>query len=289
MVGHLAVPSLTAGKTVPASVSQGIIKGLLREELGFGGVVVSDALNMHSVSRLFPGKGQLEWEAFLAGNDVLCFAEHIAEGIDAIVSRATDDQLEASFRRVWDLKQKVFSNTLPAVEAVMDNKELMDELAVNCLTEFKGTSEELAGFRKGAFTILEIGPEQDRIFTQNIEKIEACRDVMQLLPDATAFKTMSPHQKLLLSIYLPSAKPPGAFGMGDALLNYINRLLQEHDVVLYLFGNPYFLNHLDIASTRAIVVAYQEFAEFQEVAAKHFKGLTSVRGKLPITLNAFNK
>jgi beta-glucosidase-like glycosyl hydrolase len=47
--------------------------------------MISDALNMHSVSKLYERKGQLEWEAFNAGNDVLCFAENIPEGIQEIL------------------------------------------------------------------------------------------------------------------------------------------------------------------------------------------------------------
>ena len=53
MVGHLAVPSLAGGSMEPSSISEKIIKGVLREEMGFQGVVVSDALNMHAVSKMF--------------------------------------------------------------------------------------------------------------------------------------------------------------------------------------------------------------------------------------------
>ncbi len=94
LIGHLAVPSLTNGKDISATLSKDIIKGILRNELGFEGVVISDALNMHSVSTLYPEKGVLEWKAFDAGNDILCFAEHVAEGIRAIEKNATDEQIE---------------------------------------------------------------------------------------------------------------------------------------------------------------------------------------------------
>ncbi|HCO84861.1 MAG TPA: glycoside hydrolase, partial [Arenibacter sp.] len=61
MVGHLSVPSLDNGEGTPATISKTIITGLLRQELNFNGVVISDALNMHSVSKMFPEKGELEW------------------------------------------------------------------------------------------------------------------------------------------------------------------------------------------------------------------------------------
>lgn len=289
MVGHLAVPSLTAGKSEPASVSQAIIRGVLREELGFNGAVVSDALNMHSVSRMFPAKGQLEWEAFLAGNDVLCFAEHIAEGIKTIAANAPDAQLEASFQRIWKLKQKAVSNTFPTTAKPFAYKKLMKELAVNCLAQHIGNAEVLTGFRKDAFTGIEIAGQKGQPFMKKIEGLDGCREIRNLDADASTFGDAPIGRKVLLAIYLPSAKPPDSFGMGKALLEYLNWILREHDVVLYLFGNPYFLTHLDIANARAVIVAHQDFEEFQEVAAKHFKGQVAITGKLPVTLKAFRK
>ena len=90
MVGHLSVPSLSNGKGISSSISKDIIKGLLRKEMGFEGVVISDALNMHAVSKNYPVKGELEWLAFDAGNDILCFAEHTKEGIETILENATN-------------------------------------------------------------------------------------------------------------------------------------------------------------------------------------------------------
>ena len=106
MIGHLAVPALNDGKNTSATLSKPMIEDLLRKQLGYDGLVISDALNMHSVSKLYETKGQLEWEAFNAGNDVLCFAENVAEGIQEILKNATPERIEASFNRLWKCKQK---------------------------------------------------------------------------------------------------------------------------------------------------------------------------------------
>lgn len=108
MVGHLAVPALSRGDHTAASVSPAIIQDVLRGVMGFQGVVVSDALNMHSVSRLFPEKGRLEWEAFNAGNEVLCFAEDVEEGISTILENAPAGKIEQAFGHFWNLKLKGF-------------------------------------------------------------------------------------------------------------------------------------------------------------------------------------
>jgi beta-glucosidase-like glycosyl hydrolase len=70
MMGHLAVPALNKGADTSATLSKSVIENIAKQ-LNYDGLVISDALNMHSVSKLYERKGQLEWEAF-AGNDVLC-------------------------------------------------------------------------------------------------------------------------------------------------------------------------------------------------------------------------
>ena len=57
MVGHLSVPALADGNTISSSICKRIIKGVLRHEMGFQGVVISDALNMHAVSKNYPVRG----------------------------------------------------------------------------------------------------------------------------------------------------------------------------------------------------------------------------------------
>ena len=87
-------------------LSKSIIQDLLRNQLGYKGLVISDALNMHSVSKLYTKKGQLEWEAFHAGNDVLCFAENVPEGIEAIYKNASPDRIFESYNRIMKAKEK---------------------------------------------------------------------------------------------------------------------------------------------------------------------------------------
>ncbi|MBU6325977.1 MAG: beta-N-acetylglucosaminidase, partial [Bacteroidetes bacterium] len=76
MVGHLQVPALDTTANRPASLSKKVVEELLRGELGFEGLIVTDALNMKGVKRYFP-PGYAEYEAFMAGNDILLFPENV--------------------------------------------------------------------------------------------------------------------------------------------------------------------------------------------------------------------
>src|SRR5690606_28524958 len=140
MVGHLSVPALARGKAGSSSISKEVITGVLRNEIGFKGVVISDALNMHSVSKLYPTKGELEWLAFDAGNDILCFAEHVEEGIGTILKNAPQSKIEASFERVWKLKEKAFHTTGKKILPYLNEEELNKRSAYKSLTLYKGSS-----------------------------------------------------------------------------------------------------------------------------------------------------
>ena len=106
MIGHLAVPELSGDPSTPATLSRQLIKGVLRKDMGFDGVVVSDALNMHAVSKSFKNKGELEYRAFEAGIDLFCFSENPLEGIQKICEKGDIEAIEESFQRIWRLKYR---------------------------------------------------------------------------------------------------------------------------------------------------------------------------------------
>ncbi|WP_297762922.1 glycoside hydrolase family 3 N-terminal domain-containing protein [uncultured Muriicola sp.] len=285
MVGHLSVPAFTKGKQVSASVSDEIIKGLLRGELGYDGVVVSDALNMHSVSKTFPKKGGLEWAAFNAGNDILCFAENVKEGIDAILKKATNSQIEESFNRVWALKIKAISQASTNLPAVSDPDPLNALIAGKCLTFYKGSQEILSEFLGSGFYGIQFGKSKLTAFFDIVNERTGSQS---LLGRDRSFKNiksaLGANSKLLIAVYPPSIKPQLSFGMDPLQLEILIELIRKYDVVLYLFGNPYFLRLLPLKKVSAIIIAYQDLKGFEENAAAHFLGNTKAVGSLPVSL-----
>lgn len=109
VVGHLAVPGLD-GSGTPATMSTVIIEDLLRQELQFEGVVMTDALNMGAVGQY--DAGQVSVDAILAGADVLLVPPDLAASYEALLVAATDgslppERLDRSVRRVLMLKYKL--------------------------------------------------------------------------------------------------------------------------------------------------------------------------------------
>ncbi len=114
VVGHLAVPGLDQSGE-PATVSSVLIDQLLRDELGFDGVVMTDALNMGAVDQF--DAGRIAVDAVLAGADILLVPPDLAAAYDALNQAVIDgelaaDTLDRAVARVLTLKYKL--GLLPA-------------------------------------------------------------------------------------------------------------------------------------------------------------------------------
>ncbi|TMM53837.1 glycoside hydrolase family 3 protein [Maribacter algarum] len=275
MVGHLSVPTLANGQKISTSISKDIIKGLLRNEMGFNGVVISDALNMHAVSKNYPNKGELEWLAFEAGNDVLCFAEHIPQGIETILKNAFEERIEESFQRVWKLKERSFQIQTQESNTNLENpNELNRRLAENSLTLLKGSDTDIATFRSTDFCTLTIKRSmRDSEPEEILDRLKEMKSEVEKEKD------------ILILLTPPQVKPANIFGLLQQEIDFVNALIRTKSVVLYLFGNPYVLNHLNIQNAKAVVAVYQNFTEFQDVATEHFLGKLKAKGKLPVSVN----
>ncbi|CAM3341770.1 glycoside hydrolase family 3 protein [Zobellia roscoffensis] len=278
MAGHLSVPALANGTDTPSSISKDIIKGVLRTEMGYKGVVISDALNMHAVSKKFPTKGELEWLAFDAGNDVLCFAEHVKEGIDTILKNSSETQIEESFNRFWRLKEKAIAPTKISSTTLTNPDVLNTEIAQQSITLYQGTNEVITEFNTGGFTGLQLPLNIENQFFNSIQKHKK----FTIAADKTP--TKESEKNILLAIFPPQIKPTNNFGFTQDELAFINEIIAKKNVILYLFGNPYVLNHINVENAKAVVIAYQNLISFQEVAANHFLGNLEVQGKLPVTI-----
>jgi len=68
------------------------------------------------------------------------------------------------------------------------------------------------------------------------------------------------------------------------ILLFMKEIIATKNVLIYLFGNPYFLRALPHNNTAGVVIAYQNFSIFQENAADHFLGKITAQGTLPVTL-----
>ncbi|MFV8361466.1 glycoside hydrolase family 3 protein [Flavobacterium sp. LS1P3] len=301
MIGHLAVPALNDGKDTSATLSKSVIETLLRKQLGYDGLVISDALNMHSVSKLYDQKGQLEWEAFNAGNDVLCFAENVPEGIQEILKNATPERIEASFQRIWKCKQKAGITdgnlNLPNLSEndfdFVTTSKLNLKIAQNSITKIKDNHNTVTIFdakNRENFAKVSIYKNTDTVFFKSLAAALPSPEFSYETGGESILNELETNlnrfDTLVISLFVPKAKPLNNFDIEDSVLQFLGNLFTTKKCILYVFGNPYALQVIpNLEHAAGIVEMYQDFAEFQEAAAEQLLENTNCKGTLPVEVS----
>ena len=296
MIGHLAVPALNEGKDTSATLSKPVIETLLRKQLGYDGLIISDALNMHSVSKLYDKKGQLEWEAFHAGNDVLCFAENVAEGIQEILKNAIPERIEESFARIMKCKEKaglfnerlIESNALDFEKA----KELNLKIAQQSITLVKGNPNSETVFQakeRGQLAKLSLYKDTSNTFFETLNTTLSSPEFAITSADTdleTLEKDLEKFDTILIALFVPKAKPLNHFDIDENVLSFLGKLLETKKCLLYVFGNPYVLPIIPNSNNSfGLVAAYQDFDAFQITAGKQLIQHLGHYGSLPIHID----
>jgi len=297
MIGHLAVPALNEGINTSATLSKNIIQSLLREQLGYDGLVISDALNMHSVSKLYETKGQLEWEAFNAGNDVLCFAENIPEGIQAILENASPERIEESFNRIIKCKEKVGlfdwkqenNSTLSFEKASQLNKQIAKFSITKIQDQIDFETIKNASQEQN-IALLSLYKSANNDFSSMIQAALNCAQFsFESIVDfdfQVLENEINTFEYLIIALFVPKAKPLNRFEIDQAVFNLLEKLLATKKCVVYVFGNPYALPLIpNLSKASKLIQVYQDFSEFQINAAHQFLSDSECSGKLPVSID----
>ncbi|CAM4118141.1 glycoside hydrolase family 3 protein [Flavobacterium weaverense] len=300
MIGHLAVPALNDGKNTSATLSKPVIETLLRKQLGYDGLIISDALNMKSVSDLYSKKGQLEWEAFNAGNDILCFAINVAEGIQEILKNASEERIDESFNRLWKAKQKAGilnpdSSLNPILNGDFDfetTSKLNYKIAENCITTLRdnqNTNTVFEAQRANKLAKISLYKNTDNLFFKNVSTVlpssEFSYEIGNDLAIAELENDIAEFDTILISLFVPKAKPLNKFDIEETVLEFLEKIFTTKKCILYVFGNPYALQVIpNLKAALGIVQVYQDFPEFQKVAANQLLSNAACQGTLPVII-----
>ncbi len=130
MVAHVTVPALESESNRVATTSKSIVTGLLKEEMGFKGIVVTDALDMAALTRLYAKDiGRAAVESFKAGNDMLIIPADLERSYRSMLQAVRSgeigrDQLDQSVRKILELKASVGLNKARLVDSSQLSSEV---------------------------------------------------------------------------------------------------------------------------------------------------------------------
>lgn len=305
MVAHLSVPVWDKRPYVPSSLSDKIVQGKLRDELGFNGLIFTDALNMKGVTKYYKS-GDVEVQALIAGNDVLLFPEDVKAAVNRIKQalkkgKLSEQQLDNHVKRILQAKEyaeltefdsinvakvKALGKNLnhdlvnrnahaAAITLVYDNAPEKRLLSTN-----KNIVSIALGDRKSPYQFQDFLKEQIRVSSYTMPKKPTSfeRELMS--------RELDENSVVILSLHDTKLSPSGNFGITKESLEYAKELSKQYPTILVHFGNPYALSEFTVSdSLRAILVAFEEGKYAQRYAAEALVGAIEINGKLPVSIN----
>ncbi len=297
MVGHIAVPALDASGT-PASLSKAISTTFLRDELGFEGIVYTDALAMRGA--VDPKGRNVGLAALDAGADVLLNPTQPAKTIDAIMAAVESGKIsrgliEERCKRLLRYKYMFGAGLRPAGDAATLRKlintpeaeDLIKRLAEASITVLKDKNSilPLDPAKAQRVAVVNLGAGSDNDF------ISTCRlytDIEVHHTNGEAFSAAS-----LAKMNACDAIIAAVYNDKQATRNNLAQLAKAADkpVIGVFMVNPYRMAKFSasLPSLSAIVLAYEDIAAERVSAAEAIFGGISVSGRLPVNLNGIAK
>lgn len=298
MVGHLNVPSLELRENYPSSLSYNVVTNVLQKDLGFDGLIFTDALNMKGVSN-FKKPGDVDLEAFLAGNDILLFAENVPLAIEKICQAyengfIPEERLALSVKKILHYKYKAGLNKYkPIITENLyndinpkENDALQYQLFENATTVLKNKGEILPikSLANNKIAYVKLGDDDGSSFITTLKKYTEISEVSAPTIDSLNLKL-----KEFTTVIVGFHKSDKAWRNHDFTqteLFWLQEIAKNNNVILDVFAKPYSL--LPMASfdeIEGLIVSYQNSAISQEVAAELVFGAIDAKGKLPVSIN----
>ncbi|WP_223808756.1 glycoside hydrolase family 3 N-terminal domain-containing protein [Rufibacter hautae] len=311
MVAHMNIPVLDNTKDVASTLSKGIVSDLLKKEMGFKGLVFTDALNMQGVAKFY-APGIVDVKALLAGNDVLLntmdVKTTIAEVKKAIANKEiTQAEVDARCRKVLAAKQWLGLDKMQPIETKNLIQDLNNPTADFINRQLTEASLTLLRNKNNVLPIktldtlkiaaLALGTNTETDFQRNLAKY-AKVDNFFLSPTSSIADLQGLKDKLkdyntiLVGVHKLQLKASGngTFGITAEMNLFLKDLIRSKQTIVSVFGNVYSLNRFeDIEKAHGVLAAYQENELTQDVAAQIIFGGVGAKGKLPVNVSAYFK
>jgi beta-N-acetylhexosaminidase len=305
MSAHIALPAIDPGEPRPGTVAPGVLTGILRDSLGFDGLVVTDALDMGGITNAYGADASVR--AFLAGADLLLQPANAAAAIaamEAAVARGeiTAERLDRSVRRVLQAKldlglftrRTVSLDSLPAIVGSARFLEEAREMAARSVVMVKDVNGTVHGLRRGkpAITLVTFGEEDNRTvglaLAAELRRLGFAPGVVRLWPGSGAASYDSAAAALArrpVALFVTADKPTawrGNIGLPERLSSLIGTTARARPTILVSLGNPYLISRLP--EVGSYLIGWRSNPVTEEAVARALAGAAPITGRLPISI-----
>lgn len=299
MIAHLNIPALDTAAHVPATLSKNTVHTLLRDKMGFTGLIFTDALNMAGVTKYFPG-GEAELRAFAAGNDVLLMSTDVPVAI-AKIKTALDSgmiphgQLEMSVKRIlaakydaglatWkdidtrhiveDLNQSVepirTQVSRAAITLIKDDNQVLKKMNENMRIGYVGIN---AATSTPLYETLQ--DQFNNVAAHWLPKGSTLDSAQKVL------ESLVKYDAVILAIHNLNFAPGNNYGLSNEAVAFLQYAACRNNVMVVLLGNAYATQYF--CGAGSVMVGYEDDTISEHTAADVLLKKLKAKGRMPVT------
>ena len=296
MTAHLNVPALSDTKD-PTSLSYSVVTQLLKQNIGFNGLAVTDALNMKGAEPNDPNSN-MDLLALMAGNDILLISKDIPLGIEKIKIayqkfNVVKTRVEESVKKILKAKYKVGLTHKNRVDTKniytrLNTKKdtlLIEEAYAKSITLLKNDNQLLPLDPRTTYAHIKLGDDQSDVFETQLRDYVNIKTVTPSSIDET-LTALKDFKKVIISYHRSNRSPFLSADFSKDDIKLIQAIARKHELVLDIFVNPYSLIDLgNLSSIEALIVSYQNSPISQKISAELMNGHGSFLGSLPVGIS----
>ena len=301
MVAHLNVPNLEPKSGLPSSLSKHIVTDILKDSLGFKGLIFTDALTMKGAAD-FSETGAIDLAAFKAGNDVLLMSEDVRIGTRKILDafkrgEITEARLAHSVKKILMAKYKVglnkylpigISNLEKDLNRIKDDV-LYEKLMESAITVVKNTNSllPLRDLETKKIAYVPLGDANGSVFLDELKKYTKVHQIKADKLEGVMAKLQN-YNTVIIGFHKSNDDPWEKYKFSKKEIAWLYEIAKTNTVILDVFARPYALNDLlSVENINGIVMSYQNSRIAQEKSAQLIFGAIGAKGKLPVSTGKF--
>ena len=310
MSAHVSIPSVTGSVSMPSTLSPAVLSDLLRGEMGFEGLIVTDAMNMAAITRRFGARDAVV-RALEAGADIILMPEDPRAARESLVAavrsgRVSEARLDRSVARILELKERMGLDRERYTDifgihhnvGIPEHVERATEIAEASITLLRNRRNllSLRGTRTanvlsvtyrarnnllaGRYFNDRVRETYRRLRTAYLDSGVADSEYERLLARASG------SDLVIVSAYVAAARTDGRPNLPELLSDFVETLADRRvPHIVISFGNPYLL--AEIPEAQAYMAAWSGSEVSQIAAARALFGEIAIRGRTPTRLPPF--